>query len=450
VKAVLERWQVQDIEGTLYRYVQAGVKRGVAQKLFGKYVKDPNSGKVVMDPLFLINHKLRQALDAGHLTADEHQFATDKAIPALFGQLGIDADPRWRSVSTWATTYQNVRLLSMVLLTSIMDPSIILSRGGVAATWKGLRDVVAAPRDYTENLRALEMLGAMRNDLTEHVTNDVLTGMYYGSGPQKINETFFRLTQMHRWTNLTRVMALTTAKHYLHDHAIAAEGSLASRQKLAALGLEAKHVLAWEAADRPMGDRNFLEINAALNQFVDDAVLRPTAAIRAAWMSDVRFMIFAHLKSFAFAFYERALRQVWTESIRIWGEKQGPMKAMAVMPAITLAVPALALAALGYELRKELGWFGDQPEWMEKDGVDYFSEIVQRAGLLGPVQFLLDAEESADRGQLMPLALLGPTVSQLQDIDRGAKYAFLRALPLLNQLPAARMWANQQLTFDRE
>jgi hypothetical protein len=399
-----------------------------------------------MDPMFHVNHKLRQALDAGHLTADEHQFATDVAIPALFGQLGIDADPRWRSLSAWAVTYENVRLLSMVLLTSIMDPSIILSRGGVAATWKGMKDVVTAPRSYTENLRALEMLGAMRNDLTEHVTNDVLTGMYYGSGPQKINEAFFRLVQMNRFTNLTRVMALTTAKHYLHDNATAAQGSLAARQKLAALGLEAKHVLAWEAADRPMGDRNFPEINTALNQFIDDSVLRPTAAIRPGWTSDVRFMIIAHLKSFAFAFYERALRHVWTESIRIWGDKQGPAKAMAIAPALTLAIPALALAALGYELRREIGWFGDQPEWMEKDGLDYFSELVQRAGLLGPVQFILDAEESGDRGQLLPLAFLGPTIGQLQDIGRGPEYAFWRALPLLGQFPAARKWANENFT----
>jgi hypothetical protein len=179
IHRVLRDWQVEDIGGTLHRYATAAIKRGVTQKMFGAEVEIHKRDGTVerrIDPISTLNVALARARHSGELSEAEFKFAAEKAIPALFGQLGLDGNQGWRTLSSWAVTYQNVRLLGFTLFSSLVDPALILNRSDVRSTWNGLRAMLRA-RGIEDAKAELKALGALRSDMTEAIVNDQLGGL---------------------------------------------------------------------------------------------------------------------------------------------------------------------------------------------------------------------------------------------------------------------------------
>ncbi|MCL5460181.1 hypothetical protein M3M33_16205, partial [Loigolactobacillus coryniformis] len=52
------------------------------------------------------------------------------------------------------------------------------------------------------------------------------------------------------------------------------------------------------------------KVKAAINQWVDGAILRPDAADKPVWMNDPHYLLFAHLKQFVYAFQHTTLARV--------------------------------------------------------------------------------------------------------------------------------------------
>jgi hypothetical protein len=267
-----------------------------------------------------------------------------------------------------------------------------------------------------------------------------------------MNEWFFRVVQMKRWTDMTRRMALHVGTEYMKDN-------LHNERKLAELNVNRQQVESWLNAEDKLNEVH-RPVHAALSRFTDESVLRPNAAMRPAWASNPAFAIFWHLKSFMYAFHEQALRYVWNEmkiksggkdkTFGEWLEGMSPQQAaktLASMSALlTLAIPALALSAMGYELRKRIGNWGKPPAWQDKEGADYAWEIIQRGGLLGPLQLMVDVHEAEDRKKLSILAALGPSVDHMQEfLTKDLVAFFFRSLPGFAQSPAARDWARNNL-----
>jgi hypothetical protein len=162
------------------------------------------------------------------------------------------------------------------------------------------------------------------------------------------------------------------------------------------------------------------DIYGALNQFVDESVVRPTPMTRPVWGSDQRFAPLWHLKSFMWAYHEAIFRRVVQET----KDARGLQRAM---PMLTLAAFTLPLAALGMELR----WLLAPPKVRPEGGWDYFQETVQRAGLLGLYQVWADFDDAEDYGRLAILSAAGPSLGQLEEITtKDADYWAPRALPL--------------------
>jgi hypothetical protein len=121
-------------------------------------------------------------------------------------------------------------------------------------------------------------------------------------------------------------------------------------------------------------------MRAAVNKWVDGAVLRPDAADKPIWMNDPHWALVAHLKQFVFSFHETILKRVMHEV------NHGNYK-----PAMALAsyVPIMIASDL---VKGMIQGGGSQPDWKEKWGAeDYLWSGVQRGGLLGTGQFAADA-----------------------------------------------------------
>ena len=137
-------------------------------------------------------------------------------------------------------------------------------------------------------------------------------------------------------------------------------------------------------------------------QFVDQAVLRPSAANRPVWMSDPRLLLVAHLKQFTFAMHnvilKRANRELQNDNPKPWG-------------ILMLAMPVLFAADMA-----KFALTGTAPStWGFKD---YLVHAVERSGLLGLGDFGAQAMGRVDSGKMPGEGLLGPTFENLMEILR--------------------------------
>lgn len=145
-------------------------------------------------------------------------------------------------------------------------------------------------------------------------------------------------------------------------------------------------------------------MRAAINTWVDGAVLRPDAAHRPLWMNDPHFALISHLKQFVYAFHETILKRVGHE---IDHGNFAPLAALAAY------VPVMIASDMAKDMVRG---GGDVPEWKRNWGAgDYLWSGVERAGLLGVGQFRHDALADLHRGGSGVGALSGPTVEQLID-----------------------------------
>ena len=115
-----------------------------------------------------------------------------------------------------------------------------------------------------------------------------------------------------------------------------------------------------------------------------------------------------------------------------------------IMPFVIMAAVFLPLAALGAEIRERLKydlWGMKVPKSATKDGFEYVHELVSRAGIYGLGQVAFDLKTSNDRGNSFLIGLLGPSISQLDDligVNTWTLNQFMRQIPGLSQMTGAR------------
>jgi hypothetical protein len=166
-------------------------------------------------------------------------------------------------------------------------------------------------------------------------------------------------------------------------------------------------------------------VRNALNRFVDESILRPNAAQRPIWASDPNYALVFHLKSFMFSFHDRILRRVWQEAE--FGN---------AIPAMLLAVfiPAMIMADV---LRDFIQFgMGGNPRKAKWGLDDYLWSGMERSGINGIGQLLVDAKSDIQFGGLGYESLSGPTVDGISDLgglfssdDEAQWNAFTRNLP---------------------
>lgn len=345
------------------------------------------------------------------LQAARAQGATDKQIKladnfikAVDGTLGDDLNPEARRMMGNALVYENVRLLPLAIFSSVIDPLGIVVRGGtVGDAWttfkRGVGDLPRAwKKTYTTDgaEQMAETLGVIDSAILGHDTSSLYMQGMASDTAKKINDSFFRWNFMDGFNRSMRVGATQAAIKFLERNADG-RASAHSVRWLSELGLT--------PADLAGGvDPYAPKVRAAINQWVDGAILRPDAADKPVWMNDPHFMLISHLKQFAYAFQETILKRVAHEA-----------RAGNYAPAWALAsyVPVMVASDM---VKGILQGGGDVPQWKRGWGPgDYIESGVERAGLFGAGQFAVDAAKDVSRGDLFPGSLTGPAIDQLKE-----------------------------------
>jgi hypothetical protein len=371
----------KDMFGTMSQYLARAVRRAEYTRRFG------NSGEEIVEA--------RKNAAAAGATPRQLQIFDD-AVKAMEGTLGADMSPQLRTAFAAITTYQNIRLLPLALFSSFVDPMGIMVRGGTLsdatnAFVRGIREVFSIKQDYKYNLA--RAVGAINIANDVQVVGDMYSSQFMSPMFQRINDVFFRYNGMESWNRSMRTSAAAAAENFILHHAFESEGEHSARY-LRELNLDPSDVkVNPETRGLVLNDKT----RAALNLWVDQAILRPNAAVRPIYMSDPNWILVSHLKQFMYLLQQTIINRVANEM------KHGNMTPMF---ALSSYVPVMIMSDMARAILTPGG--GDDREKWELD--DWLWQGVQRAGLFGPGQMVLDS--GADLRYGGRSSILGPTAEQ--------------------------------------
>ena len=423
----------KDLLKTMHTYVRQAVKRTEYTRRFGA-----NGER--------LNIMLSEARVQGATESDLEQ--ARKYVMAVEGTLGYDIDPKLRDLMGGITLYENIRLLPMVILSSVVDPIGIAVRSGdmrdaFTAFARGISEIAhylkKAPEVKDDMMQLAIDIGVMDHNVLLDAYQ-LSTGTEFMSARQKkIQDMFFKYNMMSGWNHSMRTAAVSSAIQFITRHALnpnkhsarylselnlpqdklyfSGDGSLLVRSEdvIAAGGTKA------DAA----------ALQAAIHRYVDGAVLRPNAAHRPIWMSDPHYALLSHLKQFTYSFHQTILKRVTEEAKH---GNYGPLLPLLSYVPVSIAASFVKGIVQGG---------GDDPEWKRGWGVsDYVWDGVQRAGLLGIRQFGSDILSDVGRGGTGLGVIIGPAADHVlgftRDISRGNfEHAVIDSLPVNDMYGAA-------------
>jgi hypothetical protein len=390
----------KDLMGTLASYIGQATRRAEWERRLG-------------------NNRLEILLETARAegATDDQMVTVEEYLKGVDGTLGDDLNPNARRIMGNLIVYQNVRLLPMAMFSMLVDPMGTLVRGGtISDAWTTFkRGIKSIPVTYgkkdigDEATRLAELVGVVDNAMLVSVMGDVYTQGMVGGTAKKINDTFFKYNMVEGLNRAFRVGASEAAMKFIARHADGKE-STHSKRWMAELGLKAGDIqmvsgrIALTTAEG-LTEAQAKRVHAAVNQWVDGAMLRPDAADKPIWMNDPHWALISHLKQFVFSFQKVIL-----------GRMAHELRHGNYVPAMALAsyVPVMIAADA---TKGMIQGGGDVPEWKKNWGpAEYVGYGVQRAGLFGVGQFGVDMVEDVNRGGSGFGALSGPTLEQMADV----------------------------------
>ena len=415
----------KDLLKTMHTYVRQAVKRTEYTRRFGKEGER-------------LNMLLGAARAQGATEAELEQ--AKKYVMAAEGTLGYDIDPKLRDLMGSITLYENIRLLPMILLSSIVDPLGLAVRSGdmrdaFSAFKRGVLEIAhylkKEPEVNDDMMRLAIDIGVMDHSVLLDAYQ-LSTGTEFMSARQrKFQNLFFKYNMMSGWNHSMRTAATGSAVQFITRHVLSPNKHSARYLKELNLSpdmlwFNADGVLQVRTSDILAAggtQRDADTLQAAIHRYVDGAVLRPNAAHRPIWMSDPHYALLSHLKQFTYSFHQTILERVAEEM------KNGNYAP--ILPLLSY-IPISIAASM---VKGIVQGGGDDPEWKKGWGVaDYVWDGTQRAGLLGIRQFGVDIMEDVGRGDTGLSTIIGPAASHVlgfaRDIGRGnIKHAVIDSLP---------------------
>lgn len=326
----------------------------------------------------------------------------------VFGSNLANTDfKKFQRVQSAIVTYQNLRLLPLAALSSLIDPlGVAVRTGTMKGAFDSYRDAVRAMRNVTgsDELRAMaEDMGIIER----HAVSEALIYMYGGASDPtglsaRVNAALFKYNGLEYVTKFSRLAALANAHRFLLRHA--AGGDPNSKRYLSELGLSAEDI-----KDDGTGHvKRNAKVDAALTRFVDESVVRPQPAQRPQWHNDPNFQLAAQYKGYLYSFWNTVVRRAALEV------KNGNYN---VLLPIMMYLPITAMG----ELLRDIAQGDDD----DRDAVDYAKLSVERSGLLGPHFNLLNSAYQDTKFNASVLnSMIGPTgqqVAQAYDTLAGSR-----------------------------
>lgn len=427
----LEKYGDKDVARVLTGYVAQAVKRAEYTRRFGP------DGKVLKDLLtggyehnverFQAEGLSKEKAEARALKIAE---GAAKDVMAMEGTLGYDIGPKMRKFQNSMLVYQNLRVLSTSLFSQFIDPMGMVVRGAeMSDAWnaykRGLKEVLASFKG--EHISDKDSLIADQVGTTDAggalaAFGQLYSSQYMGAGFRKANDMLFKYNGMEGFNRGMQVAGTRAAINFVKRHVERAmKGDERSADYLKELNLDAKEVKIDKDGEL---DYTNPKIQDALHQWVNGSVMRPNAAQRPAWGSDPHYMIFWHMKQFAYTFHDVIMKRAIHDA-----KKYGDMGPAGVL------VAAYTPIMIASDALKNVLLTGQEPGWMRAGLPSEIEHGAMRAGLMGKFQPLGDVALNPSRSVL---GLGGPVVEQIaQMMDQSPKDIALNAAPGANLL---NMW----------
>jgi hypothetical protein len=333
---------------------------------------------------------------------------TNQALASILGLKSPPASqkihPVIQQLLSTVIVIRNLALLSLATFTSLADPlGISVRTGSLSDTGKalgiGMKEIFNSITGQESELKHLaDSLGILESHMTNVALQWQYGGNYLAPWARTVNDQFFKWTGLTGLTRITRTMALGAGHSFIARHI--SDPTTNSQRFLEELNLTSEQVLLTpdgksvriltieerakaEKAERLRDD----SVRAALNQFVDESILRPNAAQRPIWASDPHYMLVFHLKAFMYSFHDRILTRAVTEV--------GQHNNVAPLVGLMMFIPAMLMIDA---LRDGIKYGGVPPYKKNWDTMDYVANSMERAGMFGAYQQFLDIGQARRYG----------------------------------------------------
>ena len=390
--AEFAKYQSKDLPDITASYVKQAVHRAEYARDFG------NRGE-----------EIAKVVARSGVTDKKDLEDINKIVMGLEGTLGYQMSSQTKELFSGILTLQNLVILPLAIFSQVVDPIVLAARSG------DLRD---AGNAYVTALKKLtrqadvdgediaEMLGIISQDTVLEAMGVAYGTTHMSKRMRNINRVFFKWNGMQGWNNAMRIAATAAGERYLLQN----KDNPAALKELGLEPSDIKTKVSFmgkpNAQNKVVGkerlDVSDPKVKEAMFKFVDQAVLRPSAANRPVWMSDPKFLLVAHLKQFTFAMHNVVLKRA-NEQLDEGNPKPWLILAL-TMPAI-LAADMAKFALTG----------GPPPGWGFKE---FLGHAVERSGLLGLGDFGAQATQGVGQGKMPGEALLGPSFEHLMELLR--------------------------------
>ena len=326
--------------------------------------------------------KVREGVDKIHADAVAKLEPVTKAIMAMEGTLGREIDPTLRHVMSGVTTFQNFRLLPLALFASINDVVGMVARGGTMkdsfqAFTRGIKEVVLMWKgEYSQDelAKLAERLGTVGGGNYLEAMGQTYSSQFMYGKLRRWNDALFKWNGLEAWNRAARIQATGVAIEFIKRH-VEKPNEHSKRYLEELFGKDYDTGLIMKDGDL---DYSNDRVREAVLTWVNGAVLRPNASHRPIYASDPHYMLFYHLKQFAYSFHKVILRRAWIEA-----------KAGNYTPAAALFTGYVPVS-IAADVVKETLIMGDDDPWWTKGGLTaYLEHGVARANLGGVPQMWL-------------------------------------------------------------
>jgi len=359
-------------------------------------------------------------------------------VKSMMGKVGLHMPSWFRNTQSALLAFNIVTYLTFATLASFPDMA------GPVLRSKEMGALKTAAQQYRHYFNNREEMRKFARDIGV-ISFDSMNNMYINAAElgfmsakaRKLSNAFFKFTFLEAYTKFSRVFAAGMGEQFLIRTA-ERQDKTADRwlEELWGAGKAAqarKDIAAWSKPEnrRRFGTPEGERVRVALAQFVDESIVRPSAAERPAWASNPYTALIWQLKSFFYAYGVNIIGGAIRESRNRYSE-DGSIPS-AALPLLLGAITLLPLTIVGLETREMIKYFGrgfdksafrsDSMDWGE-----YSLDIIDRAGIFGPFGLLLPMIQANEFGNSFWVPALGPTAQRTESILRG-KYNWYESVP---------------------
>lgn len=382
--------------------------------------------------------------------SDEDRKTAEDVIASYLGYQKEPIAPWMRKLNSWGQFLQFVTILPFATIASLPDlAGPIINHKDFSGLWTGFKQIAATIKNKQEAEQLARDIGVVTSETVANAWVTQAEQDYMDPMVRKLSDGYFRLIGLDFFTKFSREFASNMGVQFLLNHARNEFNNPNSARYLQELGVTAEEVLAWNenrSFDTPEGAK----VRDALARFVESSIMRPNAAERPVWASDPRWALVWQLKGYFYSYYKTIMGGVLREAEARTETTTGMAQLTAVASVLLLtAVATMPLAMLGMELREYakngLAWLLPGVEADQKyfrsdkmDWDDYWFEIIEKSGFLGPLSMAQMAHQNSEWGGSAIFSLLGPTAETIEEVFKNGwrvdRTLGNRLIPIYSQL----------------